>query len=423
MRGSTILLCLASSCTVRQQIQPLSLCFPRRWDPRWTRTGNRKRQRSVRFLSFDPLVNPGKSNFQQTPWDYRYTIVHSHVVKEEGATLRDVLSVHSGFDFASKSQARNACRLGSIVVVLGRNNSLTATRNISLDPISFDSESQCVIQNRTMIAAESMQVSLKKDDIVAQITRIDSNKFCYQVCLTRHIQPPKLSDDCHIQPTVVYQDDDMAVVHKPEGLTTIEGGKDSRSDLESMLPFFLRPPQTPVNRHISYLPRPVHRLDRATSGLVLVAKTKQSASHLSQEFAKRRIRKTYTALVFGHVKDNDGVVDYPMDGKAAVSRWRVLQRSNHSKHNMTMLQVEPLTGRMHQIRRHLSYCLEAPIVGDGKYDNGQENKPFRCFGLFLCATSISFVHPTTKETCFFSIPIPQKFEDMLADIMEVDIAS
>ena len=226
---------------------------------------------------------------------------------------------------------------------------------------------------------------------------------------------------------VLYEDDWIAIVNKVEGIDTI-GQK--RNDLQSALPFILRPPSMKeVKESDKYLPRPIHRLDRGTSGCVLVAKSKQSMKHYSRMFAMRKINKAYYAIVFGHPSiSHDGsladeswkgycTINYPIDGKEAVSLWKVVTTVTSQRWGkLSLLHVIPRTGRYHQIRRHLSYCLSCPIVGDPKYDGGGELANMsRQLGIFLCSNSIQFesVMGENGSKISVSVPLPEKFYEIL----------
>jgi len=243
------------------------------------------------------------------------------------------------------------------------------------------------------------------------------------------VDPPRnIEDFLAVENPVLFEDDHIAIVNKPGGLDCIG---EKRNDLQSILPFVLHPPDNmiPKNNPSSqcYLPRPVHRLDRKTSGCVLVAKSKNAMRQFSHLFASRQVQKSYCAVTFGipTVFDEnnstiiDGkeynVIDYPIDGKEAVTLWRIVQTATTQEYGeLTLLHCLPKTGRNHQIRRHLSYCLDAPIVGDNKYDGGGHvAKDSRKLGMFLCSNRIEFIHAIDKSNVSVEIPLPDKFSTLL----------
>jgi len=160
-----------------------------------------------------------------------------------------------------------------------------------------------------------------------------------------------------------------------------------------------------------YYPRPIHRPDRATSGLVLLAKTKDAMRLFSSFFASRRVTKTYWTLVRWQEPDKSSsfrnsldaekgrwmIIDCPIDGRDSVNHWRrqsKVQSSTNETNGLgpyALLEVRPLHGRNHQIRRHLSYCLGTPIIGDAKYDKGARHE--RLNGMYLCCSSLEFPYP------------------------------
>ena len=205
-------------------------------------------------------------------------------------------------------------------------------------------------------------------------------------------------------------------MNKPAGIVSYraEGGRGGgargghgRDTLLSALPSVL----SPSNVHISddnwplKRPQPVHRLDRPTSGLVVVAKTKSAAVHLSQQFEFRRARKTYMAILNGYPqpKDDDttqddwNVIDYDLDdssgrNRSAITQWKVLQTAKK-------------TGRYHQLRRHMAFVCKSPICGDSTYD--KDSLRLRKRGLFLCSNEIMIEHP------YYNNPIGRKEWDRL----------
>ncbi|KAK1746574.1 RNA pseudouridine synthase [Skeletonema marinoi] len=142
-------------------------------------------------------------------------------------------------------------------------------------------------------------------------------------------------------------------------------------------------------------------LDRPTSGLVVVAKTKLATVHLSQQFEFRKAQKTYMAILNGSPQqpnsDNEdgwNLIDHDLEDKSAVTKWKVLQtvKSLHGNNGvLTLVELKPKTGRYHQLRRHMAWVCKAPIVGDATYD--EDNMRLRKRGLFLCSNEITIEHP------------------------------
>ena len=164
-----------------------------------------------------------------------------------------------------------------------------------------------------------------------------------------------------------------------------------------------------------YRPQCVHRLDKATSGLLLCAKTKPALLSLQKSFRDRRVQKRYAAIVCGEVEGDEGFIDDPIDGRSAQTSWKVTRRVRSLKlggGHLTYLSLWPRTGRTHQLRKHCSFVLQCPIVGDKKYGGEDAGS-----GMFLSALELSFLHPcqTAEEESPFNVKIdpPAKFEKLL----------
>jgi len=175
----------------------------------------------------------------------------------------------------------------------------------------------------------------------------------------------------------------------------------------------------------------VHRLDKDTSGLIVVAKDEQTHEALSNQFRDREVHKQYVALVHGHVREKSGIIDRPLardrwhrtkmtvaaNGRNALSLWKVRQRFE----KFTLVEVEIKTGRTHQIRVHLA-SINHPIVGDGTYNEGRDNtvansdlkNAIRKFDrFFLHAEKLSFIHPKSGEPLSFEVGIPSELKDLI----------
>ena len=199
---------------------------------------------------------------------------------------------------------------------------------------------------------------------------------------------------------VLWEDDYLAVLKKPAGMLT--SGNEFRT-LFNALPFNLTPSTLPG---AFVKPRPVHRLDRATSGLVLVAKTSASLLALGEGFAQRQIEKVYQAVVIGH-PPIEGEFRVPIDEKEAITGYVVMNTKPSLRNGyLSLLKLKPLTGRTHQLRIHLSGS-GYPILGDKLY--GEPGMVLRGKGLFLAATGLSFRHPATGEEISVEIEPPPKF--------------
>lgn len=218
------------------------------------------------------------------------------------------------------------------------------------------------------------------------------------VTLTFPKRPPP---PCTLRPLLAHRDEHCAVVVKPAGL--LVNGNRHRT-LEHSLLNVLPPPDRP---DALPMPRPVHRLDYETMGLVAVARTGPAIVALGHAFERREVAKRYAAIVVGHL-EGEGTIDTPLDGRAAVSKWRALRPFRSLKPGWcTEVELVPVTGRMHQLRRHMLE-LGHPILGDMKYVD-DPRLVYRHKGLFLAATSLDFPHPVEAGRVHAEVAPPAKF--------------
>lgn len=227
---------------------------------------------------------------------------------------------------------------------------------------------------------------------------------------------------------ILHEDEELIVVNKPAGMVVHPAAGVSRGTLANALVFhFSRLSQ----RGGALRPGIVHRLDRDTSGLMVVAKSARAHEHLSDQFRARTVFKSYVALVHGVVRDDGGRVEQPIardprartrmavvrGGRAALSLWRVRRRYVR----FTLLDVEIKTGRTHQIRVHLAW-LKHPVVGDEVYGGGRDRQitdaavraSLAAMGRqFLHAERLAFRHPQSGEEMRFLAPLPAELSSFL----------
>lgn len=209
---------------------------------------------------------------------------------------------------------------------------------------------------------------------------------------------------------IIWEDDDLLVLNKPSGLAT-QGGTKTTRHVDGLLQAYGQ------KTNIKY--RLTHRLDRDTSGILLIAKSSRMASHLTQAFRDDQIQKTYLALVVGDWREHQGTIHQPIkkagkiekmipadDGLPATTHFRLLK---HLGHQMTLLRLKPETGRTHQLRVHLQH-KGFPIVGDGKYGGRDALKHHD--QLMLHAFEIAF-KDLEGATMVFRAPLPPHFKTLL----------
>lgn len=216
-------------------------------------------------------------------------------------------------------------------------------------------------------------------------------------------KPPKIYQ---LNLPIVFEDTHFAIIVKPAGI--VVSGNQFRTIQNALLHNLTPSNQTDALQ----LPRPVHRLDHATSGLLLIAKTATAIRQLSQQFEQKMIQKRYQAIVIGKPITLKGKIEKAIDGKIALTQYEVLQTVPSLKTNfLSLLNLYPLTGRTHQLRIHLAN-LGHPILGDKLYHG--EQPLLQGKGLFLCAVELSFLHPIHKKDMRFCIESPPKFNYRLA---------
>lgn len=223
----------------------------------------------------------------------------------------------------------------------------------------------------------------------------------------------RLPEPENITLDVVYEDDDLAVINKPKGMVVHPApGNPSGTLVNALLYRF----QTLSGAGGEIRPGIVHRIDRMTSGLLVVAKNDFAHEALARQFADHTAHREYLCLVHGNLKEDSGTVDAPIgrhktdrkrmavteDGRRAVTHWHVLERFGTE----TLLDVRLETGRTHQIRVHMAY-IKHPILGDEVY--GSPAPKLGLNGQALHGYRLTFSHPRTGETMSFTAPLPDDF--------------
>lgn len=218
---------------------------------------------------------------------------------------------------------------------------------------------------------------------------------------------------------IVYEDDDLAVINKAKGMVVHPANGNYNGTLVNALLFHLKNLSS-INGVIR--PGIVHRLDKDTSGLLLIAKNDNSHINLAKQIEEKSCHRYYKAICYGGFKQDNGKIEtgfgrslkdrkqmaaFPKgEGKLAVTNYSVLER--FGKYSLVEFKLE--TGRTHQIRVHSKY-ISHPILGDEVY--GVFDKNFKTNGQLLHAYKIEFTHPTTKQKMCFTAPLPDEFETIL----------
>lgn len=224
---------------------------------------------------------------------------------------------------------------------------------------------------------------------------------------------------------IVYEDGDLLVVNKPRGMVVHPAAGNETGTLVNALVFHCEGRLSSINGVIR--PGIVHRIDKDTSGLLVVAKNDMAHDSLSKQLAAHSITRRYEALVFNNFQQDEGTVDAPIgrdpknrlrqavteqNSKHAVTHWRVKERLGR----YTLIEARLETGRTHQIRVHMSY-INHPLVGDMIY--GPKKQPFNIEGQLLHAEILGFIHPRTEEYMEFESRLPDIFEEVLEKLRKI----
>ncbi|SRX54312.1 Ribosomal large subunit pseudouridine synthase C [Aequorivita sp. CIP111184] len=199
---------------------------------------------------------------------------------------------------------------------------------------------------------------------------------------------------------VLLEDEHLAAIHKPAGiLVSGNSFKTIANALDQNLKRSKLPDATP--------PQPVHRLDYATTGILLVGKTSSCIRALNKLFENRAVTKTYFAVTIGEMEEQ-GEITSEVDYKEAQSNYTLCETVLSERFGkLNLVKLEPQTGRRHQLRKHLA-AIGNPILGDKEY--GIENLILNGKGLYLHAYSLKFTHPFTKKEVFLKDELPQRFK-------------
>lgn len=317
-------------------------------------------------------------------------------ISNSNVTLPIALMLLDSEEYPSLSRARKSCRKGYIIIHRG--------------PLSFNEETGQPEFNREKCIRGRVGDRVYPGDAIGIQVRMHGGYY-----------PGMESTKPSFDLPVIYEDDHFAIVNKPAGVAVYSQRKQSHGmlSIRAALPFALRPPKRGT---LAIIRRPVsvHRLDKPTSGLLLVAKTKPAMVHLTRQFVQRRIKKTYTAILNGipsepietsmsaqeaiefgvDIDPNDEnrwqLIDESLDEKSASTVWRPLKYVKSLKARdgiLTLVELKPKTGRYHQLRRHMAWVKNCPIIGDTTYDGGGDAMSLRGRGLFLCSNKVSLEHP------------------------------
>lgn len=254
------------------------------------------------------------------------------------------------------------------------------------------------------ITGSAAKKSIKKNLVLVNGNLGRSNTIIHYHDIIEILQdqstPPKPFE---IALDILFEDQHLAVINKPAGIPV--NGNQFRTIQNAIIDKLFPSSESDALNW----PKPVHRLDEPTSGILLIAKTKHAQLDLSRQFEEREIKKTYHAIGLGQ-SDQESIAITIQDKEALT---KIVHRETYESQKygpVTLFKLQPKTGRKHQIRIHLA-SIDCPIMGDREYGDYKTN--YFQKGLFLCATGISFIHPFSKEMVSFELDLPRKFTKYL----------
>jgi len=269
-----------------------------------------------------------------------------------------------------------------------------------------------VLESKTDDTRNHIQTLIKDEDVLVN-GKVE--KRSYQVKHGDIIDFTEVYEDTKAEPEkmdldIVYEDDDVIVINKPSGMVVHPGSGNKTGTLVNGLVYHSRL----SNLNGDFRPGIVHRIDKDTSGLLMVAKNNNAHLALAKQLEEHSSTRKYIALVWGVINEDTGTIDAPIardphnpekmcvkaGGKEAITNFKVLERYN----NATLVECQLETGRTHQIRVHFDY-IKHPLVNDPVYGN---RKLIDETGQCLHAKTLGFVHPTTHKYMEFDSELPEK---------------
>lgn len=295
-------------------------------------------------------------------------------------------------------------------------------KEIIVDQLNEKQRLDAFLANTELEISRSMAQKLIKNNQV--FVNGKNEKESYKVkkddVIIVKIEEPKESSlkEQEIPLDIIYEDDDIIVVNKEKGMVVHPGNGNPDGTLVNAILHHCKGSLSGIGGEVR--PGIVHRIDKDTSGLLIVAKNDKAHIAMAEEIKNHEVTKIYTTLVRGVISENQATINMPIgrsqkertkmavvkDGKEAITHFEVLRR--YSKY--TLLKVKIDTGRTHQIRVHLAQ-IGYPVIGDEVYSNGKNE--FGVHGQMLHSTVLEFKHPVTGKEMHLEAPLPKYFSDIL----------
>ena len=285
-------------------------------------------------------------------------------------------------------------------------------------PLRIDS----YLADKLSISRSKVQKLIKEDKVQVNGKNINANylvKANDEIAINDDLNYEITIEPENIPLDVMYEDNDLMVINKESGMVVHPAPGHYTKTLVNALLYRFN-----ISKTSNMRPGIVHRLDKDTSGLMLVAKNEETHEKLASMIANKEVERHYLAITEGVIKSDTGTIDAPIgrdpnnrqkmqvtdvNAKNAITHFKVLERFKKN----TLIECILETGRTHQIRVHLAY-IGYPILNDPTYSKGKCSE----FGQMLHSTSIKFKHPRTNEELYFKVEPPQEFKDKLEELEE-----
>ncbi|NLC87255.1 MAG: RluA family pseudouridine synthase [Clostridiaceae bacterium] len=272
---------------------------------------------------------------------------------------------------------------------------------------------------KRLLEEEKIKVNNKEEKLSYKVQENDEIEI--------QIDPPKeiKLEAQNIPIDIIYEDNDIIVVNKPKGLVVHPANGNPDSTLVNAIMAICKDSLSGIGGELR--PGIVHRLDKDTSGLLIVAKNDKAHVNMSEKIKNREVKKTYIALVRGTIQEEEATINMPIGrslkdrkkmaviktGKEAITHFKVIDRYVTDKGTYTLLEIKIDTGRTHQIRVHMAE-IGYPVIGDLVYSNGKNE--FGIEGQCLHAKRLEFSHPITGENMILEAPLPEYYQKVLKQL-------
>ena len=281
---------------------------------------------------------------------------------------------------------------------------------------------KCICTYMDSLSRSYIQKIIKDGNVYVNDMPVKANYKVKVEDKVRFIIPDNVEPDIPAQDIpldIIYEDADVLIVNKPKDMVVHPAPGHYEGTIVNAVMFHCKDALSGINGVMR--PGIVHRIDKDTTGSLIICKNDEAHNQIAAQLKEHSINRCYRAIVWGRIKDDEGVIDAPIgrhptdrkkmainerNGKRAVTHYKVLERFD----KFTYIECRLETGRTHQIRVHMT-SIGHPLLGDEVYSNAKS--PYKVSGQTLHAMLLGFVHPSTKEYMEFEAPLPEYFEELL----------